>query len=317
VKYSVNPYGYLYPIKHHKRKSTHEIRIAAVGGSTVECIALQPEKRWPHLVQTRLAQKFGNRMVTVLNLGISGQATPTHMATVVQHAVKLDLDAIVFMLGANDLRRAAQDWQQLLGPTNFHRTEVNRVHMMRLLVTRVQLGRRIHTFWQGLPQTSTPATRLRTRPYFSKIAGWRQKLPLLKIDPHISASALADYGKNIVSLVGVARAHGIRVLLTTQPMLWKKRFSAQESAVDWLGVYQLDGQSFRLRPETSARLLQTLNQQLVMVSQARGYRYLDLAQRIEPSLDNFYDCIHFNEQGAHKVAEMIADALYPILKRGA
>jgi lysophospholipase L1-like esterase len=305
VHIRVNRYGFLFPVEKSHRSSKEEIRIGVIGGSTVECIVLKPEKRWPAVLERLLRENLKNRPVTVLNLGISDQATPTHLSTVAQLAVKLDLDVLVFMLGANDLHRASGEWSLMMDDKNFYRIERSRPDLLRLLITRTQLGRRI----QALKRYITSSKSADTLPYFHERLLKRMKLPLLDFEPRFSEEALRDYEKDIISLAALSESHGIRVLFLTQPMLWKEVPLPEEEKVDWMGIYRHQGRLYRLKSRTSSRLLETLNRKLLETCRKMDYDCLDLAGIIPRSLDVFYDPVHFNEKGAELVAISVRDAL--------
>jgi hypothetical protein len=123
---SVNRFGLPYNESAGHRTQKDELRIGVVGGSAVECAALESEKRWPNRLQRYLTSSFPGRVVTVLNLGRSAQATQTHLATVAQLAVKLQLDYLVFMLGANDIGRTwSEEVQSLTNDSSFLRVSVD------------------------------------------------------------------------------------------------------------------------------------------------------------------------------------------------
>ncbi len=310
VPYSVNRYGYLYPIEKHKRTAGDEIRIAVVGGSTVECIALQPEKRWPTVLEELLGKEYEGRRISVLNLGLSGESTPTHLATVAQHAAKLDLDAVIYMLGANELHRVGEDWDPMLDKRSFSEVAGIRPSFL-FFATRIQLGRRLwglsNYFKPQFNEMDNPA--FEKRAYFSELVVQRMNYPELPFEPVFKETALGDYELDIVTLSTIAKAHGIKVLFLTQPMLWKENPSPEEEAVNWLGTYEHQGHIYRLQSGTSAKLLETLNQHLMLICEEKHFECLDLAGRIPRSLEAFYDPVHFNEQGARMVAEAVRDAL--------
>jgi len=96
VVFSVNRYGFPYDESKAARKTKEDLRVGVIGGSTVESSALDQGKRWPDVLERLLSSEVRIRTITVLNLGVSGQDTRTHLATVAQHAVKLDLDYLIF-----------------------------------------------------------------------------------------------------------------------------------------------------------------------------------------------------------------------------
>lgn len=149
VVVTVNRFGFLYPETKAARKASQDVRIGVIGGSTAECAALEQGKRWPDALERLLSQKTLGRSVTVLNLGVSGQDTRTYLATVAQHAVKLDLDYLVFMLGANDLFRADPVFDPLDRDDAFASQECRCV---RPFFMHFQLARRLRVLyhrWKG------------------------------------------------------------------------------------------------------------------------------------------------------------------------
>lgn len=308
VEFAVNRYGFPYDETKAARSEKDELRIGVVGGSTVECSALEKGKRWPDVLERILSEKHVSPRVTVLNLGVSGQDTRTHLATVGQHAVKLDLDYLVFMLGANDLSRT--DPADLL-----YRDDAFVIHeesSIRPLLMRLQLFRRLRVAWNRARGTEYYVGENGTeQPYFAVKAGEKLKLPVLQSGrKKPSVKALDDYEINIVSLAALAGGHGITPVFTTQPMLWKPDMSDREEQVDWLaGTVVNGGQHYRLPSAERARSLEALNVRLLETCSRRHLRCIDLEKKIARSLDFFYDSVHLNEAGAESVASHVAELI--------
>ncbi len=312
VEYRVNRLGFLYD-EPGEEKAPNEIRIAVIGGSTVECIALEHEKRWPEIVQALLANQMAGERVSVFNFGVSGQDTRTHLATTAQLAIKLDLDVIVFMLGANDLFRAREDFDALTEASAFvfiDQTQGSVGERLKWWLTRSQIVRRARQLRNAVFALGTEDDA-----YFRKSAADAQALPALEgFQPVIGARGLEDYETNAETLAGIALAHGVTPVFTTQPMLWKRDMPAEERAVDWLAVYPHRGRLFRLPGELSAQLLGQLNDRLQSACAAHGWICIDLASSVPRDLAHFYDSVHFNEAGARLVAEQVARALADALQ---
>lgn len=306
VLFSVNRYGFPYDEAKAVRRANEYLRIGVIGGSTVECAALEQGKRWPDVLERLLTQEGRTRSVTVLNLGVSGQDTRTHLATVAQHAVKLDLDYLVFMLGANDLSRA-DPADPLDREDSFVSQECRCVkHFMM----NFQLARRLRVIYNRYRGTEYYLSSEGTdRPYFAERAGEKLSLPILPTaKKDISPKALDDYEKNIISLSALALAHQITPIFTTQPMLWKPVMNSSEEAVDWLaGTVVSDGRRYRLASSEQARSLETLNRYLLETCTKRHLKCIDLEKVIPRSLQFFYDSVHLNEVGAENVARHITD----------
>lgn len=299
----LNRYAFLYPESKAVRTSDGEVRIAVIGGSTVECIALTPEKRWPAALEALLRDEWPDRPVSVLNMGVSAQDTTGHLATVSHHAVDLDLDCVVFMLGANDLWRASAGAHPMLDDRCFYPSPTLRDHA-RWLVTRTQMGRRARDMLRR-----GPAGPPGDEPYFAGIHRERAGRPLLPFEPRLSGAALEGYRRNIVSLAAICRAHGIQVLFATHPMLWKDSPSLEEQQTFWLLSFWHESRFYRVEAGAAARLLETLNEQLLDVCRARGYASADVASLVPRTLEYLYDDVHLTNRGAATVADCVKDAI--------
>jgi len=298
----VNQYGFLYPEAKRRRSAVDEIRIAAVGGSTTECVVLPEDKRWPAVLEELLRPAFAGRAVTVLNLGLSAIDTRTHLATMSQHITDLDVDLVVFLLGANDLSRAGDGDAPLLSPDNFY--EPQRLgRALTDLLRRTQIGRHIALWRNGHPDPP------RDTPYFAAEARRQAALPVLQPPPKFTAAGLAGYARAIVSLAGLCREHGITPLFATQPTMLGKTTTADELAVVW----GLNNGVNSVAPADFVDLLDAINGCLVATCGEHGYACLDLAQAIPRGMACFYDQVHFNEPGARKVAEILAPRVQELL----
>jgi lysophospholipase L1-like esterase len=310
VTITVNRLGYLYDEAKARRQSGDELRIGVVGGSTVECASLEVGRRWPDVLERLVSQRDPGRRVTVLNLGVSGTDSRTYLATVAQHAVKLDLDYLVFMLGGNDMFRVNSTEHPLDGLDAFMVQEQRRG--LKSFLFRFQLPRRLRVLFNRIRGTEYYVAAAGTdAPYFAARLGEVQSLSELpSAAVEITRESLIDYERNVVSLAALAAAHSVTPVFTTQPMLWKPEMSAREKSVDWLiGTVMKEGRRQRVSSSQQAHALETLNRRLLETCARRGLKCIDLEKEIPRSLDYFYDSVHFNEAGAQKVAEHVAGYL--------
>lgn len=303
VTYSINRFGFLYDESDAYRKDKNELRIGIVGGSTVECIALQRDKRWPDRFRQALASLHGGRPITVLNMGTSGTDTRMHVAVVAQHAIKLQLDYLVFLVGANDLFRNREDFRPLVDDEGFK--DFPQLFYERWLLGRSQLFRYLRLAYHALTQEDYA---VEDKPYFEAALEERGKFP---VDPSvriaIPAAALDTYESHLVSLAALASSHGITPVFLTQPMLWKPAMTKEEESVDWIrGVVERSGKQVRLSSAEAARNMDALNARLMDACAKRGWKCLDLAHEVPKTLQYFYDTAHYNEAGAEFVAAKVA-----------
>ncbi|HME72208.1 MAG TPA: GDSL-type esterase/lipase family protein [Myxococcota bacterium] len=307
----INRWGFFYPEEKQRRTRRHEFRIAVLGGSTVECIALRPENRWPAVLESVLRQAEPTLDFTVLNLGISAQATWTHLSNLAHHVVGLDVDLVVVMIGANDLARARADYENMMLDTMFIASpELTPRLVGRWLGTRTQIGRHIRdAYLRIIGETRSD------EPYFQPRVRLLHDVPVLEDVPDFKPEALLDYEREIVSIGAIARANGIEILFVDQPALWKDVNTPEEESVFWFLQYSHNDQLAKLRASAAAKLLERLNERLLNTCSRHDLRCLDLVPLVPRSLDNFYDDVHFNDHGARLVATEVAKAMLPTIRR--
>ena len=298
---AVNRYGFFYPAEKEFRKSEDELRIAVVGGSIVECMVLNQEERLTAVLERQLETRFPDRDVTVLNLGLSARNTLMHVATTAQHITTLDLDCVVFPLGANDAM-TGEEYTPMLDERCFIDREISR-NFVRIVSSRTQLGRRLRHMKQNRRD------RQRDTPYFQKQLNRVFKAPVTTEKLRIPQAGLDQFERNVVTLAAICEAHGIKVLFATTPMLYSDDMGEEELAVCWMRGAFRDGTFYQLAPEVAGHAVSAYNQHLIDVCTARGYHVLDLAGRVPHSLDYFYDDFHYNKNGAAYVAELVAQEL--------
>lgn len=304
----INRYGFLYPEEDFRRSSPREIRIAVLGGSTVECIALRPENRWPAVLEELLQDEFPDREVTVLNLGISHNATWAHLAEMGQHVVDLDVDVAVFLEGGNDLVRSRPGFQNLLTENMFGANpQLTPGLFARWIATRFQIGRWGRKAYHALRMGTGPQS------YFRGTVKLLKRAPVLPFVPEFTPEALDGYERQLVSISAIGEAHGMEVFFATQPTLWREDNREEERDVFWILRYNHDGRTYKLDPKDAKGLLEILNQRLMSTCARHGYGCIDLAAAVPPSLDYFYDDMHFNDRGAHLVAKEVQKAIGPSL----
>jgi lysophospholipase L1-like esterase len=231
-----------------------------------------------------------------------------------QHVVHAGVDVVVFQLGANEVYRASEGYQRLLDPNSFRPT--CRTESARHWVTRLQLGRRVHSGYRSLLKAlgyEGGWGLAGAVPYFEETRNVNSRLPPFPGDIDVEPTALDEYERDIVSLASLARAHGIAVLFVSQPALWHAGMSPKEREVCWLLRTQRNGRLYQVTPETAAATMSRFNHRLREVCVRQALPFLDLADRLPSSLEFFYDDVHFNEKGADRVADEVARTLIPIL----
>lgn len=276
-----------------------DYRILAVGGSTTECLYLDEAEAWPRLLQERLGPR-----VWVGNVGKSGQMTRNHVVQVEKLTRQYPrIDAVLLLAGVNDLmRRLKED----------DRTEDLMAASFAVLPSQgglmpVEIRRRLRRLWprRELIQDDAGKVYVKWRNHRRSASRLRETLPDL-------SAALAEHAGNVGRIVDDARSRGIRVILLTQPALWRPGLTAEEQALLWMGgvgAYQEEPGHEYYTAEALATGMERFNDVLRDLCRSRRAACVDLARELPRDTSVFYDDVHFNEAGARKVAALVAGRL--------
>jgi lysophospholipase L1-like esterase len=316
ARFTVNSVG----IRGDEFTNDQRFRILAVGGSTTECLYLDDAKAWPNLLQQALRGQSG-RHVWVGNVGRSGLASR-------HHVVELDhllpqyprLDAVLVLAGVNDLLqrlRQGDDYDpsvldRLAGeaeliPYTFSVYPLGAQNRHRVFVTRTAL-------WQlvgGLRHRDDRKFQDEAGELYRRQRDARGRAAKILALPELAAS-LAEYARNLERLADTSLEHHARLVLATQPVLWRADLPAHLESLLAFGRLGNNDERYVAIPVLAAAM-ERYNEILRTVGRRRGVLVVDLAARLPQDSSVFYDDFHFNEGGARLLAGVFAEALAPLV----
>ena len=298
-----------------------DYRILVIGGSTAQCIYLDQAEAWPQLLQTKLNQARPEWPVWVGNIGKSGHTSYEHIAHM-QYLLPQypDLDAVILLVGANDLGLVTR-LGEAYGPDYLTTPGMKQVIMSRAFDILPTQNPDLLPYYQHraawclmskVKQTrqTTTATNIELEDEAGKnyIARRRARKEAIIEDrlPDLSLG-LAAYHKNINTIIDLAQAHGIRLILMTQPAMWRSDLRPAEEDLLWFG-WRADLIVY-YSVEALAAGMAVHNEKLLEICQQRQVECIDLASALPQDTTVFYDDVHFNESGAEQAAGVIANYL--------
>jgi lysophospholipase L1-like esterase len=293
-------------------------RIMAIGGSTTECSYLDQPETWTNLLQETLNRNTRNQKVWVGNAGLSGTTTRHHLVAMQYLPLReMKINAVILLIGINDLSvRLSRDKDY--DPNYLEKPEVKKELLYRTFSGTYNLYPedpfyKRTALWQMLRQ----AKQMRSMEHIEDEGGriyitWREHRrgasEMRDSLPDLS-SALEEYAKNINMIIDLAREKSVRLILMTQPTMWRAGLPQDLDALLWLGGIG-DFQKESGKPYYSVAALEkamkAYNDTLLRVCRERSLECLDLASLLEKDTTVFYDDAHFNESGARKVAEALS-----------
>jgi len=294
-------------------------RVLAAGGSSVECFALNEHASWPGALERILnvpenLSALGARRVHVGNIGRSGVSS-RELDVILERVLPQygRLAVIVIMVGGSDIFQ----WFEQGAPATrssapLAADEVFAVHPeMRFGWTprqwaMIELARRVRHRWLRPLEVREDAGKWlpAARKMRAEARDVRTSLP----DPR---GLLDGFEFHFRRALQRARAHADRVLVLRQPW-FEKEYTAEEAAWFWHGGV---GKAWKQTVTTYFSLdvvnqvVHLLDARAASVAEELGIEHRNLRSVLAPSLENYYDYMHYTPAGAAVVAREVADAL--------
>jgi lysophospholipase L1-like esterase len=307
------------------------LTILASGGSTTECYFLSDGYTWPEVLGDLLKQKMDK--VWVNNAGFVGHTTFGHLILMRDYIVNLKPKVVLFLVGLNDLGiiQPSQTFDsQIMSGGRFRNTGDSYANNAQALCFSsfkcfyvslanysefINLAVNLYRNYKAndvLPGHAKPSLTVggdideiqENLLSYTHIPVTEEQIQ--KIFP--DDSALLGYKERLRQLIQISRDNGIDPIFITQPTLYGK------GADDVTGVnLETIALTSHVNGYMRWKLLEKYNAALKDIGKEKNVLVIDLADKMPKSSRYYYDFVHYTNEGARKVAEIIEEDLYPYL----
>ena len=295
--------GFMLPYNRYEKP---DLSLVFLGGSTVACIYVDEESRFPYLVGNLLAQKTGKK-ITSINSGVGGNNSLHSLDILLNKIIPLRPDVVVMMHNINDLVALIYDrtyWSK--NPTRAPIVNFSFYKNLTGLKALATLARDLY-----IPNLHA-ATRILSHKIFGKkvkeqddeFAYIRGKK--LTVD---AAAILAEFKMNLNTFINLCRARHITPVLMTQ--FNRYRPNPDPKVLKAMQGFQADS---GIPVSEFIELYARFNQAVREVGQANGVLVIDLAALIPQDQKYIYDVVHLNTRGSRLAARLISERLQPLVK---
>lgn len=295
-------------------------RILTVGGSSVECFALDQPTSWPGQLELLLNRQdaldvLGARRVHVGNIGHSGVGAAELDMILERVLPRYDrLDAIVVMVGASTAYHWLEDGalparEPAVVPEEalFARRPGQQPFGWRPGATA--LAELIRRFRQSVlrpleVRENAGGWQIAARKMRAQATEIRNTIP----DP---SPVLQHFERHFRRALRHAMARSRRVLVVRQPW-FEKQYTAEELSHFWhggIGRPWKEKVSVYFSLEVINRVLSLIDERVVAVAEELGLQHLNLQPLLNGGLRHYYDHDHFAPAGAAVVARAVGSAL--------
>jgi lysophospholipase L1-like esterase len=283
------------------RDFSRRLTLVTIGGSTTECLFLSDGKTWTDVLARRLGGTWPDAWVN--NAGLDGQSSYGHLILLRDFVVSLRPRLAVFLIGVNDIEREdLTTFDQSLAPnwTRWEKAGVFLEDHSELVSVAHNLLRMARTSHRGFGHSEldlTKLTRLEHDPRLTAITVAQQEVPVRR------------YAERLNAIVDLCRTNGIEPVFTTQPALYGDAIDPV-TGVD-LAIIQVRG---AVNGRLQWRVLEMYNDAMRRVARDRGVLLVDAAVEMPKDSRLYYDLMHFTNEGAARLGNLVADRLELYLK---
>lgn len=285
-----------------------DMTVIAVGGSTTECAYLDDTRTWPYLLEKKLSKRF--KRLWLNNAGLDGHSTSGHIVLMSDYLSHIKPKMILFLVGVNEIEtkdfRPGEEFIQdslltekydLSGIEKFFKSTAKYSEISSVLFNFYRYGKAVqrglvHDYGYGYdPEYMTEKLEEREKDIarFYKEGSEHEEVDddysiqnFLKHEKYLN-----KYEHQLEKLCQISKANGIEPVLITQT-------SAPYRRMEGLKLY---------------------NEVTRKVAKREKVFLIDLAVEMPDNAQYYYDDIHYNEEGAEKVSEIIYRILHPYMKK--
>lgn len=293
TRYTVNSRGVRGP---ELPPRSEAYRILCVGCQTTECLLLDDEETWPHLLMQQLHRQDPAHPVWVGDVGIANYASVHHRRFLETSDLADEVDGVLVLLGVNDFLwyvsdgpgfdplRQEESRQPLWARSrllNLVREQVRSFAVKSQLTARDPEAEDLVGL-RSLRQAGIPSDRL----------------------PDLDA-ALEEYRGRVRRIVETCRRKGIRVIFMTEPVLWDANLSAQTRRRLFAGWINRDQTGHYLTVEKLREGIDAYHAALREIGRELNVECIDLTG-MNGRVEWFYDDCHYTCAGAGELARRAA-----------
>ena len=275
-----------------RAKKDGELRVLCLGGSTTRNFRLPPDKRYPSVLQAILQQRYPSRKVTVFNAGMDWYTTKHSLINYVTYYRNWKPDVVVVMHAINDLCRS-------FAPPAFAIGEYN--------------DRWSHFYGPAINGAKPPTFERHVFGVFvdTWYSMWRYNEAGYPLATYV---AIRPFERNLRAIAQYVQSDHTGVVLVTQPSLYKPELSPDERGVLVFGRKFCACPRNLLQkaypsPGSLGAAERAFNAVVRRVASSENAVLADAEPAVGKGLENFIDDVHYTEQGARLLAQLVADRI--------
>lgn len=268
--------------------SDNNLNIFCLGGSTTE-FKDKNGRDWPSLTEKVIKERYKIDSIKFYNLGKQWYTTQHSLINYIQNLRKFKPDVLLVMHNINDLLINAdfsrfsngafrEDYGHFLGPE-------------ALMIKYGSLAEFIYNNFKLL---------------------WYRPKPF-DVDTDYFPG-LNSFKRNLTTIIELAKLDGTKVILMTQPNIYKSEMSDKELKSLTMLNKEAIGDGKRWTYNTAFRGIEAYNNAIKEIAVFMNVPLIDLDKVVPKNLEYFYDDVHYNSKTYDLISSFLADEIIKILQ---
>lgn len=297
----------------YKNKGEKTRRIFFVGGSTTEQFYIDDKETTYAILERKLDEFYKKQGLNIeaIGTGKSGAKSVDHYL-LIEEIIPLKPDYIVMLVGANDMWASLWSSGSAADDDSLYASRREKIAQnyfsakgIQYYLSRSRVMRRI------LYMASMIKARRNDTLIYDDGRQWAEQrkkrisLPVNKLPDSLKAVP-PYFEENIDAIIALTKKANIKLLILTQPSLWKKNLSPELDSLIAFWAGNGGGQNSnggKYGNEDMALVMNNFNKVLKKKADKAGV--LDLASLLSKDASVFYDEFHYNNSGAQKIADIL------------
>ncbi len=277
-------------IPHSLGKGT--FRVLTLGGSTTYGSKLDRDKTYPAALEKLLREDNIGKTVQVLNAGVPWHTSMHSLLRYTSRFADWKPNVVIIMHAFNDIYQTSE------GRLTNGKYRDDYGHFFFFFGQRVnprdKVAKAIHHIL---------AKNWLARTWFSDFRDTTQTAP----EQHVKLlRSLPSFRRNLKQLIIRSKQDGAKVILLTQPYLYKTDMPVDEKKILFYDYYYKD---YAKVPTISEQMqaMNTFNAAIRDIAGKLQVALIDVEKFLPKSTEFMFDDVHYTEEGAQKVAQIVFD----------
>ena len=286
--------GFIMPSKIHAHP---DFVIVFLGASTTECTWVDEENKFPYLAG-RLLEKQTGQKINSYNASKAGNHTLHSIDILYNKLIPLKPNIVVMMHNVNDLNTLL--FEDTYWNNNPYRSPIVEDKPSLIKQFREIRDLLIPYSYAGMKDVIRLIRGNKEVDEFKKVRGKK-----INIDKYYLAN---EFRLNLETFIQICKIRGIDPVLMTQ----QNRFKSNPDPVI-LDRFNLLGETRGITYANYKEVYDLFNDTIRETGAKNDILVIDLAKKIPPEKEFLFDAIHLTDQGSKLAAQIIQEALRPMM----